>query len=188
MVCILTGPLGQVSSAPLRAASSSPGRGSSPRRSITVVQPCDLSVRPPLSGQTRPTALTGFQRTFTSCWRPYRRQDRPAWPLDRFPDGRGHGAARAVWADPRCHRRVASNAAASPMLSVAVVTRLAGRQQQNCTRFSPERTHSTPPRRPPTGQTRRACHAGALTVARAARSTIRTPLDGPIDWPSGHAA
>jgi hypothetical protein len=44
-----------------------------------------------------------------------RRWDRPARAVDNFPDGRGHGAARHVPANPRRHNGAAS-IAAGPML------------------------------------------------------------------------
>ena len=49
-----------------------------------------------------------------------RREDRPAWSLDRLPDGRGDGAACAVPALLRRHRGVAAGGA-TPMFSRAGV-------------------------------------------------------------------
>src|ERR1700733_1570920 len=46
-----------------------------------------------------------------------RRQDRPAWPVDNVPDGRGRGAARAVPEHPDRYRGTPSIRAAGPMLS-----------------------------------------------------------------------
>ena len=106
-------------------------------------------------------------------------------PRDRLPDGRGDGAARAVWADAQSRRRVAPNAAASPMFSVADVTRLAGRRHERCVRISTDRARFTLRRRPSTGQTRRKYHPDVVTVARAAGLPIGSPVDGQIRWSSG---
>lgn len=115
-----------------------------------------------------------------------RRQDRPARPLDRFPDGRGHGAARAVPADPRGNRRAASITTASPMLSGAAGIRNAGRrQQENRAQIStggapfsaPTATtcRSDPPRASPRGRHRCICRrpADRLTARWTDRPSIR---------------
>jgi hypothetical protein len=92
---------------------------------------------------------------------------------------------RGLLADPRGNRRVASIAAAGSMLTVAGrIGRAGWRQQENCVRTLPGGARSSLRQQPPPGQTRRGRLPGAVTVAYAAGSPIRSPLDGRNGRPS----
>lgn len=97
-------------------------------------------------------------------------------------------SAAHVLADPRGNRRAASNADASSMLSVAGrIGRAGRRQQENRVRTSSGGARSSLRRQPPAGKTRRGRQPGAVTVAYAAESAIRSPLEGRIIRPSGES-
>jgi len=112
-----------------------------------------------------------------------RRQDRQARAIDHVSDGRGHGLARVVPADPRRHCGAAS-ADAGAMVS-AVVTACVDWRQGNCVHLSLDPAESSVGRQPLAGGAGRGRRPGTFAVAKAVGRRVACLSDGRVGRPSG---